>query len=232
MVRPERSVGSGARALRFAARVVAAPLIALLGRSIRTGLHHDRFVQERARRGEACIYSFWHNRLLLMPNLYRRIRGTKRMCALVSRSRDGQYISEVLEGFGISAVRGSTAKGGEAAILEMVDRLQAGNDAAVTPDGPRGPRYRAQPGVILIAQMSGLPIVPVSADVSRKKRLKSWDRFIVPLPFARGALVFGDPIWVPRELDPEKRERLRAALEETMRELDRKAAAAVGAEPD
>ncbi len=111
MVRPERSVGSGARALRFAARVVAAPLIALLGRSIRTGLHHDRFVQERARRGEACIYSFWHNRLLLMPNLYRRIRGTKRMCALVSRSRDGQYISEVLEGFGISAVRGSTAKG-------------------------------------------------------------------------------------------------------------------------
>jgi lysophospholipid acyltransferase (LPLAT)-like uncharacterized protein len=232
MVRRERPQGSGGRALRFAARVVAAPLIALLGRSIRTGLYHDRFVQERARRGEACIYSFWHNRLLLMPNLYRRIRGTKRLCALVSRSRDGQYISEVLKGFGIAAVRGSTSKGGEVAILEMVDRLHAGDDAAVTPDGPRGPCYRVQPGVILIAQMSGLPIVPVSGDVSRKKRLKNWDRFIVPLPFARGALVFGDPIWVPRDLDPEGREKLRAALEGTMREVDRKAAAAVGAQPD
>lgn len=228
----ERPAGLRARALRMVSTVLAPRLIMLLGKSIRTALINDRVVQERARRGQACIYCFWHNRLLLMPNLYQRVRGTKRMCALVSRSRDGHYISEVLKGFGIGTVRGSTAKGGEVAIFEMVRRVQEGLDAAVTPDGPRGPCYRVQPGAIVIAQMSGAPIVPVSSDVSRKKRLKNWDRFIVPLPFSRGALVFGEPIWVPRDIDEEGRARLQDALEEAMRALDRRAATAVGAAPD
>ena len=232
MAPSQRHEGLREHALRFVLRRIVPRLVLLLGGSIRMTRVNDRVIRERGQRGEGCIFSFWHNRFLLMPHIYQEYRGRKNICVMASHSKDGQYISDVLDGFGFAVARGSTSKGGEMAVMEMASMLQAGMDAAVTPDGPRGPRYCVQTGIILIAQLSGMPIIPASTCVSRKKRLKSWDRFVIPMPFSKGALVFGDPVWVPGDADAEGREVLRAGLEKAMRELDRQAAGLMGAEPD
>lgn len=232
MARRRESDGSKGRARGRVLPSIAARLISFLGASLRTTWVNDRPIRARGDRGEVCIFAFWHNRFLLMPWVYKRVRGAKNICVMASRSRDGQYISDVLGGFGFALARGSTSRGGGTAVMEMVEMLKAGMDAAVTPDGPRGPLYRVQPGIILASQLSGAPIVPLTIDTSRRKRLKSWDRFIVPLPFSRCAIVFGDPLTVPRDAGDGAREALRARLEGEMRELDRRAAALVGNEPD
>ena len=232
MARRQVPGGPGGRARCRVLPWIASRLILSLGTSLRATWVNDTPACERAERGEGCVFAFWHNRLLLMPWIYQRIRGGKNICVMTSRSKDGQYISDVLGGFGFELARGSTSKGGGTAAMEMVDRLKAGMDAGVTPDGPRGPLYRVQPGVILVSQLSGVPILPLTIDASRRKRLKSWDRFIVPLPFSRAAVILGDPFPVPRDADEGEREALRARLEATMRELDRKAAELVGNEPD
>ena len=169
--------------IHFILRYLAPKFISLLGSSIGFRWVNDRIPIERGKRKEGCIFCFWHNRFLMMPYVSQRVSIGRKICVLASRSRDGQYISYVLDGFGFSAARGSSSRSGDVAIKEMASRLKSGMDAAVTPDGPRGPRYRVQPGVILLSQLSGVPIVPVTYDVSRKARLRSWDRFIIPLPF-------------------------------------------------
>lgn len=224
--------GDDARALPRPVGAAAARLILLLGGSIRMTYCRDDALRALAERGESRIFAFWHNRLLLMPFIYQRIRAGKNICVMTSRSRDGQYISDVLGGFGFVVARGSTSKGGGAAVKGMVDQLKAGMDGAVTPDGPRGPRYRVQPGVILTAQLSGVPISPLTFDARWARRLKSWDRFIVPVPFSRGAVVFGEEFRIPADADAAAREEARARLEEEMRRIDRVAAELAGAEPD
>jgi lysophospholipid acyltransferase (LPLAT)-like uncharacterized protein len=220
------------RLLHFVLRHCIPSLIKLLGRSMRFEWINDEFTLERATRGESCIFCFWHNRLLIMPYVYGRYRGRKNMCAMTSRSRDGEYISDVLKGFGFKVVRGSTSRGGEAAVMEMTARLAEGLDAAIVPDGPKGPCYKVQPGVIMLSQISGLPIVPASYDSTRKKRLKSWDRFIIPAPFSRGVFIYGDPLYIDRDADDEMRENARIKLEELMRGLNTKAASLLGIEED
>jgi lysophospholipid acyltransferase (LPLAT)-like uncharacterized protein len=146
------------------------------------------------------------------------------MCAMTSRSKDGELISQLLQGFGFETARGSSSRGGEAAILAMADFLGRGLDAAVTPDGPRGPCYEVQPGVVMLSQLSGIPIVPATYDISRKKRLSSWDRFIVPSPFSRGVLIFGDPLYVDRDADDAERERVGKKIQAALLDLNEKAA--------
>ncbi len=167
-----------------------------------------------------------------MPYIYQRIRFGRNICVLASRSRDGQYISDVLDGFGFAVARGSSSRSGDVAIKEMASRLKSGMDAAVTPDGPRGPRYRVQLGVILLSQLSGVPIVPVAYDVSHKARLRSWDRFIVSLPFSRGTIIFGDPVYIEEGADDEARQSARKRLEEAMRAMDLQAASQLGISAD
>lgn len=213
------------------AGAVAPRLILLLGRTIRMTYHCDAPPLAQAGRGGSRIFAFWHNRFLLMPYIYERVRAGKNICVMASRSRDGQYISDVLDGFGFAVVRGSTSKGGGTAVKGMVESLGGGMDAAVTPDGPRGPLYRVQPGIVIISQLSGAPIYPVSFDANRKGRLKSWDRFIIPMPFSRGAVVFGEEIRVPPDADDAAREAIRARIEGEMRRIDRRAAELAGAAP-
>ncbi|MCX6356585.1 MAG: ABC transporter transmembrane domain-containing protein [Candidatus Aureabacteria bacterium] len=216
------------RILRLALRRGVAPAIYLLARSIRLHALNDGFTRYCAEQGKSCIFSFWHNRLLLMPYIYGWYRGRKNMCAMTSRSRDGGYMSEVLQGFGFEVVRGSSSSGGQWAAMGMAARIDAGLDAAIVPDGPRGPRYVAQPGAIWLSQMTGAPIVPATYDMTRKIRLKSWDRFMVPVPFSRGVLIYGDPIFVPMEAGDEERERLRGILESALLRLNTEAAERLG----
>ena len=133
------------------------------------------------------IFSFWHNRILLCPNgyqIYSRRRKNPRVAAIASASRDGAFLSAILERFGIQPVRGSSYKRGPQALLELTSWAQRGYDLAIAPDGPRGPRYHAYDGIISLAQLTGHPIIPFGFYARRKIVIKSWDRFQIPLPFS------------------------------------------------
>ena len=171
------------------------------------------------------IYCVWHNRLALSLILYRRYvvrrdRG-RRLVAMVSASRDGGLLAGILERFGVEPVRGSSSRRGPQALREMVSWGMRGHDLAITPDGPRGPCYVVQEGVISTAQLTGLPIVPVTYHLNWKIRAKSWDRFQIPLPFARCEITVGKVMRVPREMDAAGREGLRKQLETELRAITR-----------
>jgi hypothetical protein len=171
------------------------------------------------------IFCLWHNRLALAMWLYRerplRYHPYRRMAALVSASRDGAFLAAILECFGVQPVRGSSSRRGSQAVLELTSWAEQGYDIAITPDGPRGPRYVVQEGAIAVAQLTGLPIVPVSCWFSRKWILNSWDRFQIPQPFARCEIFVGKVLRVPREASEGEREMLRAELETRMRSMTR-----------
>jgi hypothetical protein len=116
---------------------------------------------------------------------------------LVSEHRDGEIITRVLEAFGFGAVRGSTSRGGSRALLEIVSVLRQGGEIAVTPDGPRGPRHVFAPGALVAAHRAGVPVVGVVAHVDRAWRMRSWDRFEIPKPFARIVVAYSTPSHVP-----------------------------------
>jgi len=165
------------------------------------------------------IFVFWHNRIFLTPHLFRkywRPRGHERVAVLISRSKDGQLLADVLAAFGLRCVRGSSSRGGQAALLELKSLLAAGYDIGITPDGPRGPKYTLQPGCIGLAQLTGAPIVPISYDLAHKITLKSWDAFMIPLPFTTCHLRLGAPVTIPPtdEVEPH-----RAALEAQLRQI-------------
>jgi hypothetical protein len=164
---------------------------------------------------EPVIVAFWHSRLLMMP-LLRRRRG---VTILISRHRDGELIDRAIKFFPIDSVRGSTTRGGARALRELVRALEGGSHVAVTPDGPRGPRNRVQPGVIRLASKTGRAIVPVTFNASRKKVFNSWDRFLLPYPFSRGVFVWGEPIWVVPEENEVGFEGKRSTLETRLNDI-------------
>ncbi len=161
------------------------------------------------------IFAIWHNRLALCIPAYRRAiqrQPGRRMAALVSASRDGGVLAHALGLFDVLPVRGSSSRRGAQALREFMTAAESGRDLALTPDGPRGPRYHVQEGAILAAQFTGLPIVPVTWTLGWKVSLRSWDAFQVPLPFSRCDLRLGQPLHVPRSAGAEEREALRLAL--------------------
>ena len=170
---------------------------------------------------EPVIYGVWHNRLALSMAIVRetkRCQPERRLAALVSASRDGAFLSQILGNFGVHVVRGSTSRRGPQALLELTRYAEQGYDLAITPDGPRGPAYVVQEGIIALAQLSGRPIIPVGCRISRKVRARSWDRFQIPLPFAKCEVLFDEPIYIPRDASDPEREALRKTLEERLRQ--------------
>jgi lysophospholipid acyltransferase (LPLAT)-like uncharacterized protein len=171
------------------------------------------------------IYCTWHNRLALCLIEYydyaKKHNQTPGMAALVSASKDGGFLAAILECFGVQPVRGSSSRRGPQALLELTGWAERGYDLAITPDGPRGPRYVVQEGIMGLAQVTGLPIIPASQHLSWKVQAKSWDRFQIPLPFSRCEMVFGKPVRVPREASDAEREALRQQLERTLKEISR-----------
>lgn len=168
------------------------------------------------------IYSIWHNRLAYSLVIYQRYvkpHTGRELASLVSASKDGGLLARVLELFGTRPVRGSSSRRGPQALREMVSAAEDGCVLAITPDGPRGPCYQVQEGIIGLAQVTELPIIPVSYHLSFKIKLKSWDRFQVPLPFGTCTVKFGKPIIVSREAGEEEREQLRVELQRRMMEL-------------
>jgi len=192
-------------------------LIRLVGATLR--FRWDPFPPALSAATGPHIFCAWHNRLPLSMFIYRdfmRAHGRpQRLAAIVSASRDGAMMSRVLELFGVQPVRGSSSRRGAQAMLELAQLAEQGHDLALTPDGPRGPRYVCKEGAVYLAQLTGLGIVPGSCHLGWKISLKSWDRFQIPLPFSRATLTLGEPLAVPRDASDEAREALR-------RELDRR----------
>jgi lysophospholipid acyltransferase (LPLAT)-like uncharacterized protein len=129
------------------------------------------------------VYAFWHNRLFIAAEVYRRNRS-RGICGLVSASRDGAWLAAFLSLLGIQAVRGSSSRLGREAAVGLAEALRAGKDVAITPDGPRGPCYNFRPGALVLAQRTGAPMILFGADYLSAWRLGSWDRFYLPKPFS------------------------------------------------
>ena len=174
-------------------------------------------------KNQSVIFCVWHNRLALCLEVYRvffpGIQRPSKLAAMVSASRDGGLLARVLEHYGVQPVRGSTSRRGRQALLELVSWAERGYDLAITPDGPRGPCYTVQEGVIALAQLTGRPILPVSYNLSWKISVKSWDRFQIPLPFTKCVMHLTPPIQVPREITEEEREKLRAEVEARLKSI-------------
>lgn len=127
----------------------------------------------------------WHNRLFLSPEIFRRYRCRRRVYGLVSASKDGAWLAAFYRMIGIHPVRGSSSNFGREAGKVLIEKMREGHDIGITPDGPRGPLYVVEPGVLVVTRRNNAPMVLVGAEFTRAWRLKSWDRFYVPLPFSR-----------------------------------------------
>ncbi len=158
----------------------------------------DEHPESLAQAGKPFIGCFWHQRMLMLPPIW---RDRRRINMLTSTHSDGVLIAKTIAHFGVAAIEGSTNRGAAAALRKMAEKLRAGEAVAVTPDGPRGPARRAAPGVASVAMLAQTPVIPVAYSVSRGRFLRTWDRFLVPLPFSRGVMIWGAPIAPPAKRD-------------------------------
>jgi lysophospholipid acyltransferase (LPLAT)-like uncharacterized protein len=169
--------------------------------------------------GSPVIVCFWHNRILGITFAFDRIYPKKRagVTVLTSPSKDGEILAQLVGAVGMEAVRGSSSRRGSRALLELVKLIRSGRDIAITPDGPRGPRYSLGPGIILLAQTTGTRIVPAHASFSRCVRMKTWDGFIIPLPFSKVSVTIDKALAIPAELTAEEFETKRQNLEDLLK---------------
>jgi lysophospholipid acyltransferase (LPLAT)-like uncharacterized protein len=214
---PKRATLSGRIAARFIWLIVSC-----LSATLRWRWQDDSGLFEKEPEGPV-IFCLWHNRLALSLILYHRYVGRRwqhrKLAAMVSASRDGGMLARVLELFNVQPIRGSSSRRGSQALREAVAFGERGLDLAITPDGPRGPCYEVHPGIISLGQITGYPIVPVSYHVNWKIRLKSWDRFQIPLPFACCTVQMGKPFQLERDLEAEDAEPMRLELTQAMLDL-------------
>lgn len=184
----------------------------LLAATWRVRFVNARVVEELRSRRQPFLYVLWHGQLLPLIWAHRG-RG---IAIMVSEHRDGELIARVAHSIGFRTVRGSTSRGAARALLGACREVESGRDMAVTVDGPRGPAGSVAPGALVIAQRTGAPMVPTAASASRAWRLRSWDRFMIPKPFARVVVSYGEPIRVAADSAREAAddvERVRLALD-------------------
>jgi hypothetical protein len=180
----------------------------------------DGYSQNLERQGKRAIYAFWHAHMLL-PAYVGRQRNVK---VLISQHRDGEYIAQIVQRLGYSVARGSTTRGGAKALLKMIKKIKEESiSLAITPDGPKGPRFVAQSGAILLGQKTQYPIIPVMICLAKYWELPSWDRFCIPKPFSKARIFYGDPIMVPPRLEKSDVEEYRVSLERALVKLGNEA---------
>jgi lysophospholipid acyltransferase (LPLAT)-like uncharacterized protein len=174
------------------------------------------------------IACFWHGRMILMPNLW---PFAMPLYVLHSPHRDGQLMLRTLARFGMRPIIGSSKRGGAQALRDMARVIREGSSVCITPDGPRGPRMRVSSGVVLLAKLTGAPLVPTAFSVRHGKRLGSWDRLLVAFPFGRGVFISGEPVSVPRDADAAGLEAARRTFEERLIAITAEADRRCGWEP-
>ncbi|MBV8739883.1 MAG: lysophospholipid acyltransferase family protein [Alphaproteobacteria bacterium] len=175
--------------------------------------------------GRPFIGAFWHGRMMMIPMGWRRMAP---MHMLISAHRDGRIIADAVAYFGIDAIAGSTRRGGSAALRSMLKRLKEGDCVAITPDGPHGPAMSSSSGIINVARLAQVPIVPITYATSRRRIAATWDHFHVAMPFGRGVFLWGEPIEITDDLDEAGIENARRLIEQRMRDMVQEADRRVG----
>jgi lysophospholipid acyltransferase (LPLAT)-like uncharacterized protein len=198
----------------------AAGLIALVRATTRWQSVNDVAARAAWSGDGPVIVAFWHNRLTMMPYCW---PSKAPFHMLISSHPDGQLIAKTVGHFGFSTIAGSSTRGGSDALRSLVKQLKAGESVGITPDGPRGPRMRASDGTLSLARLAGVPILPAAVSVSRRLVLNTWDRLIIALPFGRGAMVWGEPLTVPRDADETVLAALQQRLEDEMNRVSAQA---------
>ncbi|MFH1423077.1 MAG: lysophospholipid acyltransferase family protein [Planctomycetota bacterium] len=178
----------------------------------RSGIKHER---EIFRKGERPIYAFWHGRLLILAYSHR----DRKVQIMISEHKDGEIIAQVINQLGFGSIRGSTTRGGMRAVRELARKAHKGFATGITPDGPKGPRHVAQAGSIYAAMKTGFPLLPITSSAFPRWTLSSWDKFIVPKPFATTIVKIGRPFYVPANLSEKEREQYRLQFEKEMIKL-------------
>ena len=214
----EAGFGLKDKILFWLVSILGAALIWLLGKSWRITFIGQHNVEEVWEQNQRVIYAFWHGRLLALVFTHRK----QPIRILISQHRDGEFIARIVQRLGVAPVRGSSTKGGAKGVLEMVKAGQ-NFDLAITPDGPKGPRYKVQPGAAYLASRAGIPLIPMTDSAKSAWVLKSWDRFMIPKPFTRVVVFLGQPIWVDPGANQEGLQQAGLKLEEDLVALTQKA---------
>jgi lysophospholipid acyltransferase (LPLAT)-like uncharacterized protein len=189
--------------------------IKLIGSTIRWETVGQEHLDAASRDGRKPIYCLWHDRIFA-GTYFLRGRG---IVVITSQSLDGEYIARFLKRFGFGTVRGSSSRGGVKALVEMIRHMRKGLPMAFTVDGPRGPRYDAKTGAVILAKKTGNPILPFSVECSHFWTINSWDRMQIPKPFTRARFLIAEPIFVPSETDDGTIEKKRVELQRALDEL-------------
>lgn len=207
------------RLLIRAADLVFYFLIRLIGATTRFEVEGREHLEEASRDGALPIYTSWHNRVFLATYFFRR----RRIVVMTSQSFDGEYIARFIQRFGYGAARGSSTRGGVGALVEMSRLMRAGCPAGFMIDGPKGPRYVAKMGAVLLAKKTGSPLLPFTIAPARFWQVeKSWDKFQIPKPFTRALVSIAPPIFVPRDADEETLNAKHAELQQALDDLNRR----------
>jgi lysophospholipid acyltransferase (LPLAT)-like uncharacterized protein len=183
-------------------------------RTCRVTVHDEQYLQDALKQG-AIIVPFWHYSFLYM---FYHLRHYSAM-VLVSASRDGEYIARIAEHLHFQPVRGSSNRQGAQAVRKLLRTMKAGSHLGIVADGSQGPARRLQPGAVFLAAKTGAPILPIVWAANRYKTFHSWDRTVLPLPFCRVVIRYGEPLIVPSDLEAEGMEEYRQLLERKMNEL-------------
>jgi len=181
---------------------LVAAVIRMIGWTLRISID-DRGRLFDSNNKQHLIWTFWHNRMFVVPLLRERHAPHRTGTVLSSASRDGAIIAAVMKSFDLRSARGSSSRRGASALLQLTGALEDGGDVAITPDGPQGPCYKLGQGIVFLARKTGAGILPIHIEYSRAVRLKSWDRFMIPLPFSKVRVICDEPIFVPPEADIE-----------------------------
>lgn len=191
-------------------------LINLISSTIRVRTIGDSAAVRAHLESRKFIFAFWHSRILLVSYLFQGWGGA----VLVSNSEDGEIMARILQCQGHKPVRGSTSKHGVRALAGLIRALkECDRPGVVVPDGPQGPRFKVQPGVILLAKKTGYPIIPVTYSASRVKIFASWDRFLLPYPFSEAQIMYGAPVSVPSDSSHTGEEQCRQRLEDELNRI-------------
>ncbi len=193
-------------------------LMKLIHMTLRVEIVDEAGLREKREDFPPVIFALWHSRFFVVPPVWRTVLGKKRRnSALTSASHDGDMVARAMAVFGVEAIRGSSSRRGVAALVGLKRALKDGSDVSITPDGPRGPRYVVQPGIVKVAESSGVPIVQLHAKFSSAWRINSWDRFAIPMPFSKVVVTFAEPIYYERGMDADALAAACQELEKSMR---------------
>jgi lysophospholipid acyltransferase (LPLAT)-like uncharacterized protein len=209
------------RAERFKAALISWAgyfTISIIGRTMRWQSVGDSHLDDILKSGNRAIFTFWHGRIF-PATYYWRNRG---IVVMTSMNLDGEAIAQCIQRFGFGAARGSSSRGGMRALADLVQQIRQGRDAAFTIDGPRGPRYVAKTGPVILARKTGAAVFCFHISMKHKIQLRSWDHFQIPVPFTPAVVLKAAPIWVPSDASEEDVRQYHLQMQQTLDDLRQK----------